>query len=131
MTQPLDVLVVEDTPDVQNILRMALTSRGHRVVVCDNGQEALTLCIQEHKRFDLIFMDVLMPVMDGITATRLLRAEPAFKDTMIVCLSAIDGRTGFGPDVHDLFDHVAAKPFSPRELLDEVDELRASRGLAS
>ena len=83
----LKVLVVEDHPVNRMILEAWMGSAGHAAVTADNGQIAVDLAASRH--FDLIVMDVNMPVMDGLTATRAIRAVPgANRETPIVVLSA-------------------------------------------
>jgi signal transduction histidine kinase/ActR/RegA family two-component response regulator len=85
--QALNVLVVEDHPVNRMILEAWLGSAGHASVSAENGQFAIEMARSE--TFDLIIMDVNMPVMDGLTATRAIRAgEGANRDTPIVVLSA-------------------------------------------
>lgn len=67
------LLLVEDNPVNQMLARKQLTRMGHTVTVADNGQEALTRMASE--AFDLVLMDMQMPVMDGVEATRQLRAK--------------------------------------------------------
>jgi PAS domain S-box-containing protein len=67
----LDVLLVEDHPANQQLAVLLLEKQGHRVTVANNGLEALA-CLGEH-RYDPVFMDMQMPVMDGLTATRHIR----------------------------------------------------------
>jgi signal transduction histidine kinase/CheY-like chemotaxis protein len=83
----LSVLVVEDHPVNRMILEAWLGSAGHASATAENGQIATEAACQQ--RFDLIIMDVNMPVMDGLTATRAIRAaEGPNTDTPIVVLSA-------------------------------------------
>jgi signal transduction histidine kinase/ActR/RegA family two-component response regulator len=83
----LDVLVVEDHPVNRMILEAWMSSAGHRTSTAENGQLAVDLA--KHQRFDLIIMDVNMPVMDGLTATRLIREGGGVNvDTPVVVLSA-------------------------------------------
>jgi signal transduction histidine kinase/CheY-like chemotaxis protein len=83
----LDVLVVEDHPVNRMILEAWMGSAGHRTSTAENGQLAVDLA--KNQRFDLIIMDVNMPVMDGLTATRLIREGAGVNvDTPIVVLSA-------------------------------------------
>ena len=85
--RPLRVLVVEDHPVNRMIIEAWMGSAGHVTVTAENGQEALDVCATE--AFDLILMDVNMPVMDGLTATRALRqTEGPNQDAPIVVLSA-------------------------------------------
>jgi signal transduction histidine kinase/ActR/RegA family two-component response regulator len=83
----LDVLVVEDHPVNRMILEAWMGSAGHRTSTAENGQLAVDLA--RSQRFDLIIMDVNMPVMDGLSATRLIREGRGVNvDTPIVVLSA-------------------------------------------
>ncbi len=85
--RPLKVLVVEDHPVNRMILEAWMSSAGHSTVTAENGQLALDICAVE--AFDLILMDVNMPVMDGLSATRILRQAPGpNQDVPLVVLSA-------------------------------------------
>ena len=78
------VLIAEDAPELQMLERQILESMGATVTVADHGEEALRLALEEE--FDLILMDMQMPVMDGITATRSLRELGS--ETPIAALTA-------------------------------------------
>ncbi len=82
----LKVLVVEDHPVNRMILEAWLGSSGHETLAVENGQIAVE--VTTNQRFDLIIMDVNMPVMDGLSATRLIRQCGANRDTPIAVLSA-------------------------------------------
>ncbi|MBX3476484.1 MAG: response regulator [Brevundimonas sp.] len=83
----LNVLVVEDHPVNRMILEAWMGSAGHQVTAAENGEIAVQ--VAKGQRFDLIIMDVNMPVMDGLTATRLIREEEgANRETPLVVLSA-------------------------------------------
>ncbi len=84
--ESLSVLVVEDHPVNRMILEAWLTSAGHTTTSAENGQIAVELAADQG--FDLIVMDVNMPVMDGLTATRLIRQSGANQDTPVAVLSA-------------------------------------------
>ena len=85
--QPLSVLVVEDHPVNRMILEAWLGSAGHASISAENGKVAVGMA--EDQAFDLIIMDVNMPVMDGLTATRAIRAgQGVNSETPIVVLSA-------------------------------------------
>ncbi|BAL25291.1 PAS domain-containing hybrid sensor histidine kinase/response regulator [Azoarcus sp. KH32C] len=71
--EPLNVLLVEDTPVNQTLAVKLLAKAGHRVTVAANGREALERF--DRQRFDLILMDVQMPVLDGMEATTAIRAR--------------------------------------------------------
>ena len=74
-TTALDILLVEDNPINQRLATMALSKKGHRISVAQHGEEALSML--NHAQFDIVLMDIQMPVMDGIQATQLLRQREA------------------------------------------------------
>ena len=85
--ESLNVLVVEDHPVNRMILEAWMGSAGHGITAAENGQIAVDAAATQ--RFDLIIMDVNMPVMDGLTATRLIRdSEGPNRETPLIVLSA-------------------------------------------
>lgn len=80
------VLLVEDTPFNQEIATAFLTEVGFDVTLAENGQEALETL--EQSRFDLVLMDVQMPVLDGFETTRRLRSQQRFRDLPIIAMTA-------------------------------------------
>jgi signal transduction histidine kinase/CheY-like chemotaxis protein/HPt (histidine-containing phosphotransfer) domain-containing protein len=69
----LQVLVADDHPVNRKYLALVLESMGHESTLCENGQEAVDTIRRGGRSFDLVLMDVHMPVMDGLTATRAIR----------------------------------------------------------
>jgi CheY-like chemotaxis protein len=108
------ILVVEDNPVNQLITRELLERRGARVEVADNGRIALDLVAAGE--FDLVLMDVMMPEMDGLEATRRLRATPGCAALPIIGLTAnvdrgdLDACLAAGMNAH------VGKPIAPDEL---------------
>ncbi len=86
-TEALDILLAEDNRVNQTVARAILEKRGHRVTVVGDGEAALEAL--ETDAFDLVLMDVQMPVMDGLEATRALRArEEEGRRTPVIALTA-------------------------------------------
>ncbi len=71
------ILLAEDNPVNQKLAKMVLTKAGHQVEVASNGQEAVDKYTKAPEAFDLIFMDVQMPEMDGMKATKVIREREA------------------------------------------------------
>ncbi|TOO77032.1 ATP-binding response regulator, partial [Vibrio parahaemolyticus] len=71
----LNLLIVEDTQSNQLVVKLILNKLGHNVHIASHGAEALTFLEENDTQIDMILMDVSMPVMDGITATRLIRKK--------------------------------------------------------
>ena len=82
------VLLVEDTEDNRFMMRRLLEMAGYRVVEATNGEEAVKIARAESPR--LILMDLSLPVIDGLAATRLIRKLPDFRTTPIIAVSAHD-----------------------------------------
>ena len=84
----LGVLVVDDTELNRMMLEHTLTRRGAWVTLAENGQQALDLLRAGPQDYGVVLMDVQMPVMDGLTATRLLRGDPALAHLPVIALTA-------------------------------------------
>jgi len=80
------LLLVEDDEINQQVARELLESYGIKVVVAENGEEAIALLREE--QFDCVLMDIQMPVMDGVSATREIRKNPQFSKLPIIALTA-------------------------------------------
>ena len=80
------ILVVDDEPDILNILSYNLKKEGYTVEVANNGAEALTVCDEFNP--DLIILDIMMPEMDGIEVCKELRKKQKFTNTIIAFLTA-------------------------------------------
>lgn len=80
------VLVIEDDPDMREIERATLGSAGHHVMVATNGREALDVLQQE--RPCVIVLDLMMPVMDGLTFLAERRRRALAEDVPVLCVTA-------------------------------------------
>jgi CheY-like chemotaxis protein len=82
-------LVVEDFEDSRFMMRRLLEMAGHNVIEATDGEQAVKVALQEHP--DLILMDLSLPKLDGLAATRRIRERRDFADVPIVAVSAHDG----------------------------------------
>jgi CheY-like chemotaxis protein len=80
------VLVVEDNEDSRLAMRLALEAFGYRVFEAGNGEEAVEVAWRTCP--NIILMDLSLPVLDGLTATRRIREDPQMKDVPIVAVTA-------------------------------------------
>ena len=85
---PPTVLLVEDTEDNRFMMRRLLEMSGYRVVEAMNGDEAVKMARAESPQ--LILMDLSLPIIDGLAATRLIRKVPELESTPIIAVSAHD-----------------------------------------
>lgn len=86
--QPKNILVVEDDLTTQKFMQLMLEKVGCKVDVANNGQRALDFL--EKNTYDLIFMDIIMPIMDGYTAVKVLREELELLKLPVIAVSSLD-----------------------------------------
>ena len=117
----IKILVVDDEPDILEFIEYNLKREGYQVFLGGNGQEAIDKAKQVKP--DLILLDVMMPVVDGIEACKSLRELPEFKTTFIVFLTARSEEyseiAGFNAGADDYI----AKPIKPRVLLSRINAI--------
>lgn len=80
------ILLVDDDPATLDVITFTFVLDGHQTLTAENGREALELALQE--RPDVIVIDSMMPVMDGLEATKAIRNIPELADTPIIMLTA-------------------------------------------
>lgn len=119
------ILVVDDEADVRKLLIMIFRDAGYEVLAAENGLEAVDLARKEHP--DLIFLDILMPVMDGFQACSKIKSAPATSDILIVFLTAKDMPADWDKGLQSEADVYIAKPFSNERLLFVAKELLAMK----
>jgi two-component system sensor histidine kinase/response regulator len=123
-TTPARILLAEDTPVNQLVVRSHLRDQGFDVVIAENGKAAVEAC--RRQRFDLVLMDIQMPEMDGIEATEhILAQRPADERMPIVALTAnADARTRSACEAAGM-EAVLIKPIRRENLLQKVQEILA------
>jgi len=98
-TKPSLILVVDDSADNLAMLSLYLQQEGYRVVTATNGEEAVT--VASYTRPDLILMDISMPKLDGLAATRKIRENRALRNVPVVVVTAF-GTEGFQRAAYDV-----------------------------
>lgn len=117
----MTVLVVEDDLAVRELVVEMLDHLGHRAACAENGLEALARCAETEPVFDVVLMDLDMPVMDGATAVRRLREDVRTKDVPILVVSANPP----DPETAAATSGRLAKPFGMRALREALAGLPA------
>ena len=126
--KPRKVPIADDEPDILEILKYNLAGQGYEVVTAKDGDEAL----EKAKRFqpELIVLDVMMPRKTGVEVCQLLRAQPAFKDTLIIFLTAVNDESTHIKGLETGADDYVSKPISPKVFISRVNALFRRLGKA-
>jgi two-component system, sensor histidine kinase and response regulator len=112
------VLVVEDNQINQEVVKLMLENVGVQVTIANNGLEGFQLAQQNH--YDLVFMDVFMPVMDGVTATQKIKSEIE-NPPIIIGLSANASEADSKNYIASGMDDYMAKPVEPEILFRKMN----------
>ena len=121
--QRLSILAAEDVPINQKVIQRVLEKMGHTVTIASNGAE--TLQLWRHASYDLIFMDIEMPVMDGINATAAIRAIEQ-KQGGHIPIAAMTAHAVYGDAERFLaagMDAYISKPFKSSDVRDVISRL--------
>ncbi|HMQ23435.1 MAG TPA: response regulator [Planctomycetota bacterium] len=109
------ILVIEDEPDILEVVRYNLTNEGYRVTSSTDGVEGLRLATREAP--DLIILDLMLPGLDGIEICRRLRQDPVTRSIPIIMATAKSEESDLVLGLGVGADDYIVKPFRPRELL--------------
>ncbi len=115
------ILIADDEPDILEIIQFNLEAEGYEVVTAKNGDEAIDAAKKNQP--DLIILDIMMPGKNGIEVCNILRMQPAFKDTLIVFLSALSDEQTEIRGLETGADDYLTKPISPKILVSKVNAL--------
>lgn len=117
----IKILIVDDEPDIIEILSFNLENEGYQVFSAENGKEALKLADQHLP--NLIILDLMMPIMDGIETCERLRMDKKFNNTLIMFLSARGEDYSQVAAFQSGADDYVTKPIKPRILNSKVKAL--------
>ncbi|TFH70305.1 response regulator [Gammaproteobacteria bacterium LSUCC0112] len=122
-----NVLIVEDNPVNQSVLEKILSSAGMFVTTANDGDQAVRIC-EKGKPFDVILMDLWMPIMNGFDATAQIKRLAKFKETPVVCISARLDEDVMRSCVSAGFAGIISKPVKAEKLTAELKKLLAEAG---
>ena len=121
---PLQILLVEDEPVIQELVCSLLGDAGVEVSCASNGVEGLKLA--RSRAFDLILLDVVLPQLDGISVCRLLKSEPSTAHVPLYMLTGTTKRSDVESASRAGADGYIHKPFRGAELTALVERLRGA-----
>jgi two-component system alkaline phosphatase synthesis response regulator PhoP len=113
------VLIADDEQDILEIISYNLAKEGFEIFTARDGNEALEKA--RYLRPDLIILDVMMPKKTGVEVCELLRAQPAFNDTLIIFLTALSDESSQVKGLETGADDYISKPISPKVLVSRVN----------
>jgi twitching motility two-component system response regulator PilG len=116
----LRVLVVDDSATIRRSAETMLANEGCEVITAENGFEALSKITRHHP--DLIFVDIMMPRLDGYQTCAIIKNNADFHDTPVVMLTSKDGLFDMARGRVVGSDQYLTKPFTREELLGAVKQ---------
>jgi CheY-like chemotaxis protein len=126
------IAVVDDDPDIVEVVKTLLKSKGYEVVTAPDGEDGLRLVRSTHP--DLLILDLMMPKVSGLEVCRRLQEDPETRNIPIIVLSAIGEKTGKPEEFWKAglkTDDFISKPFEPMALLGRVEYVLRQSGYVS
>ena len=124
-SQPGPILIIDDEPYILRSLSYLLTREGYITETVNNGEDGLQRVRDLHPA--IVFLDIMMPRMDGYEVCEHIRQDPDIEDTYLIMLSAKGQQVDRERGLLGGADEYMTKPFSPREVAQRVRTLLAAR----
>ncbi|MBI5880075.1 MAG: response regulator [Chloroflexi bacterium] len=115
------IVVADDEPGIRDLLAYSLRRRGHTVVTAADGDAAWQAIIETHPA--LIVLDVMMPGVSGLDLAKRVGADPSVAQTPIIVTSGGVWDDEIGAGLTSVNIRFVAKPFSPRDLVSQIDSI--------
>lgn len=115
------ILVVDDEPDILEIISYNLIKEGYEILTAKNGIEGLEKAASFKP--DLVILDIMMPKMNGIELCKILRSKPEYNDTLIILLTALSDESSQIKGLESGADDYVNKPISPKVLVSRVNAI--------
>lgn len=119
--RPEKILIADDEPDILEILKFNLVKEGYDVTTAKDGDEAIAKAKQLQP--DLVILDIMMPRKNGVEVCEILRAQPQFKNTLILFLTALSDEATQIKGLSTGADDYVSKPISQQVFLSKVKAL--------
>lgn len=115
------ILIADDEPDILEIISFNLLKEGYTVYTAKDGNDALEKAKLTNPH--LVILDILMPYKNGVEVCKILRAQPKFKNTLIILLTALSDESSHIKGLDSGADDFITKPISPKVLISRVNAL--------
>lgn len=115
------ILIADDEQDILEIVSYNLKKEGYEIHTAHDGNEAIEKARQLHP--DLIILDIMMPYKTGFEVCEIVRSQEAFKDTLIIFLTALNDEVSHVKGLETGADDYVSKPISPKVLVSRVNAL--------
>ncbi|MBK8608329.1 MAG: response regulator transcription factor [Chitinophagaceae bacterium] len=120
-TKARKILIADDEPDILEILKFNLDNEGYEVITAKDGDEAIEKARRNQP--DLVILDVMMPKKNGVEVCQVLRGQPAFNETLIIFLTAVNDEGTHIKGLETGADDYISKPISPKVFLSRINAL--------
>ncbi len=115
------ILIVDDNPYMLQVLQLQLEDRDYETILATDGKQAVDMAAAHLP--DIILMDILMPEMDGLQATRMIRQNPQTRSIPILAMTALDSSKAKEECLNNGCDDYIAKPFTATQLESRISKL--------
>jgi len=126
---PIKVLVIDDSNTIRRSAEIFLRQAGFEVILADDGFDALAKISDHHRQ--VIFVDIMMPRLDGYQTCALIKQNPLLKSTPVIMLSSKDGVFDRARGRLAGSDRYLTKPFTKEGLIDAVNEYAKAPSVSS
>lgn len=122
------VLIIDDEVEIRELLEYNLQKNGFSTFMAANGKEGLDTLEENKHKIDLVLLDVMMPVMDGIEVCEMIRKEPKYDDVLICFLTARNEDYSQVAGLDAGADDYISKPLKPKVLISRINALLRRNG---
>ncbi|MEX0900661.1 MAG: response regulator [Gammaproteobacteria bacterium] len=119
--RPIKVMVVDDSRTIRSTAEVLLGKEGYTVITAEDGFDALAKIADD--RPDVVFVDIMMPRLDGYQTCTLIKSNPKYREIPVILLSSRDGVFDRARGKLAGSEHYLGKPFSREELVEVVRRL--------
>ncbi len=117
----MKILIADDELRLRKVVALYMRRCGHEVIEAENGQQAVDMA-KTHKP-DVIVFDIMMPIMTGLEATKILKNDEETKHIAVILLTANASEKDYKLGKEAGADKYITKPFSPKELMEAIAEM--------